>query len=174
MAILEILKYTIPSIVVLLTAYFLVKRFLDNSEKKRLLELKYEQQKITQQTVVPIRMQAYERLMLLLERTAPNHVVLRVNTPGMGVRELQTAMTANIRDEFEHNLSQQIYISSEAWELIKNAKEEMVNTINTSAAEAGEDVAVFVGKILERWTIYKQTSSAIALEFLKKEFNERF
>lgn len=172
---LEILKYTVPAIIVGLTAYFIIKRFVDNEQKKTILQIKEAQQNQALKTITPVRLQAYERLALFLERMNPNNLVLRCYQPGMNVKALQNAMVHNIRDEFEHNLSQQIYISNQAWDLIRNAKEEMINLINSSAVKLSTDASPteLAGVIFE--SIAKgKTPAETALQFLKDEIHFYF
>jgi hypothetical protein len=129
LALYELLKYTIPSLVVLATAYYLLKMFLDKETEKTQMQMRLDVQKIS----LPIRMQAYERLVLLLERIEPAGLLVRTNLPGMNASQLQSALIQSIRSEFEHNLSQQLYISTKAWEMVRNAREETIKRINTAA-----------------------------------------
>ena len=113
--------------------YLLVKRYFDNQQKQQLLQMKLDERRETLRTVTPIRLQAYERMALFLERISPNSLVLRCYQPGMDLKLLQGVMTKNIRDEWEHNLSQQVYLSPELWANIREAKDEMINLVNSSA-----------------------------------------
>ena len=113
--------------------YLLVKRYFDNQQKQQLLQMKLDERRETLRTVTPIRLQAYERMALFLERISPNSLVLRCYQPGMDLKLLQGVMTKNIRDEWEHNLSQQVYLSPELWASIREAKDEMINLVNSSA-----------------------------------------
>ena len=132
--ILEILKYTFPSVVTFLTAYFILKVFLEAEHEKKQLEVRIENFK----TALPIRLQAYERLALFLERISPNSLIHRVNKPGMNARDMQLALISNIRLEFEHNLAQQIYVSGPTWMQIIQVKEEIVSIINRVAVDMPE------------------------------------
>ncbi|MBU0764099.1 MAG: hypothetical protein KJ607_04610 [Bacteroidetes bacterium] len=96
----EILKYTIPSIVVLLTAYFLIKTMLDNEQKKLIREIRMKNQRM----VTPVRLQSYERITLLLERISPESMIMRIQQPKMTVAQLHAQLLSTIRSEFEHNL----------------------------------------------------------------------
>ena len=98
-----------------------------------MLQMKIDEHKESLKVVTPIRLQAYERMALYLERISPNSLILRTFRPGMDIKALQTAMTKSIRDEWEHNLSQQVYLTTESWNRIREAKEEMINLINGSA-----------------------------------------
>ena len=113
--------------------YLLVKRYFDNQQKERLLQMKLDERNETLKVVTPIRLQAYERMALFLERISPNSLVLRCYQPGMDLRLLQGVMTKNIRDEWEHNLSQQVYLSPNLWAQIREAKDEMINLVNSAA-----------------------------------------
>ena len=113
--------------------YMLAKRYFDQQQKLQLLQAKLDERRETLKVVTPIRLQAYERMALFLERIAPNSLVLRCYQPGMDLKLLQGVMTKNRRDEWEHNLSQQVYLSEDTWIHIREAKEEMINLVNASA-----------------------------------------
>ena len=134
------MKYLLLSIAMLATLalaglifYLLVKRYFDNQQKEHLLQMKLDERREALKTVTPIRLQAYERMALFLERISPDSLVLRCYQPGMNLRLLQGVMTKNIRDEWEHNLSQQVYLSPGTWARIREAKDEMVNLVNSAA-----------------------------------------
>jgi hypothetical protein len=122
--------YSIPAVILLITVYTVLKSFFRNEERKRMYELKMN----TQKTSLPIRLQAYERMILLLERLAPNNLIWRVKKSGMSASALQAALLMEIRSEFDHNLSQQLYVSPSAWNMVKNSKEEIIKLINISHA----------------------------------------
>jgi hypothetical protein len=168
----QTLACLLPSLVVLAVAYFLVKSFLEHEEKKRGLDIRLEMQK----TTLPIRMQAYERLVLLLERMQPSNLLIRVSAPGMNARQLQAALTTNVRDEFDHNLSQQLYISAQAWELIRSSKEETVKLINAAASGLDESAsATDLGSaLLSRSLEIEKLPVQKAMDFLKTEAREIF
>ncbi|MCD4747721.1 MAG: hypothetical protein K8R58_15605 [Bacteroidales bacterium] len=168
----DILKYILPAGIVFAVTYFLIKSFLDNEQKKRTIDIEVSTKKI----ITPIRLQAYERIVLLLERISPNNLILRVNKPGIMAFHLQTSLIKTIREEFDHNLSQQLYLSSEAWELIKNAKEEVIKLINTAAAGLNETSSGIdlVKIILDMESRIKNTPINIALEYVKNEVRSIF
>jgi hypothetical protein len=174
MELLEILKYLIPSVVVFATSYFSIYLFLNNETKKKQFEIK----SASMETILPIKLQAYERLVLFLERISPNSLILRVHQSGNTALYFQTALINTIREEFEHNLSQQLYISSSAWELVKNAKEEVVSIINTAAAKLSENELAssedLSRKIFEITIQMEKVPTATALEKLKTEIRQIF
>jgi hypothetical protein len=127
--------------------------------------------------IVLLRLQAYERLALLLERINFASVISRVRTPNMLSSELQYAIVKNIREEFEHNLSQQIYVSSSAWNLIVQAKEEMMKTVNLIGTQLPPEASA--GQLINALFSGIQNANAPlpteqALEFLKAECRELF
>jgi len=130
-----LIVFTLPPLVVAYTAYILIKKFLQREQNLKLLDIKISNQKDT----LPLRLQAYERMALYLERISPNHMLLNQYTHGMTVRDFQRSLITMVRDEFEHNLAMQIYISPALWNIIRNTKEDVVNQINRSAAAINPD-----------------------------------
>lgn len=169
---LEILKYVLPSLVVLATSYLLVERFIENERNHRNMVYRRESQGLT----TPVRLQAYERLVLFLERISTNALIMRVHKSGMSAKLLQAELLKAIRTEYEHNLSQQIYISPAAWELIKNAKEETIKLINTAAINVPEEASgVDLGKlVLEVSMKIDKMPTQVAIDFLKQEARQIF
>lgn len=154
--------------------YLLVKRYFDNEQKERLLQMKIDERRETLKVVTPIRLQAYERMALFLERINPDSLVLRCYQPGMDLKLLQGVMTKNIRDEWEHNLSQQVYLAPGTWARIREAKDEMVNLVNSSAVTLTDtdDPTRLAATIFASAAKHLPTDKA--LEELHKEINELF
>lgn len=172
-ALVEILKIILPAGAVFVAVYFLVQRFLDNDQKRREFELK----KSTQAAITPLKIQAYERIVIFLERIHPNSLVIRVNKHGLTAQQLQKELVTTIKTEYEHNLSQQIYMSYNAWELVKTAKEEIIKLINISASKVaadsnGSDLAIMILNITAN--VDKKLPNEVALEFVKKEVAQTF
>ncbi|MBN8862396.1 MAG: hypothetical protein J0H92_03450 [Sphingobacteriales bacterium] len=82
----------------------------------------------------PLQLQAYERLVMLSERIAIPNLISRVNTSGISAREMQLLLLESIKQEYEYNTSQQIYVSPVAWEAVRNLKEQNMLIINQVAA----------------------------------------
>ena len=154
--------------------YLLVKRYFDNQQKERLLQMKIDERRETLKVVTPIRLQAYERMALFLERISPDSLVLRCWQPGIDLKLLQGVMTKNIRDEWEHNLSQQVYIDTDTWAHIREAKDEMINLVNSSAVTLTDtdDPTRLAASIFA--SAAQQRPTDRALEILHKEINELF
>ncbi|MDZ7741720.1 MAG: hypothetical protein U5Q03_08230 [Bacteroidota bacterium] len=170
--VLEILKYVIPSLVVLGAVYLMLREFVRREERKMFFEMKSARQKST----LPVRLQAYERMILLLERISPENLVMRVNKAGMDAQQLKGALIRAIREEYEHNLSQQLYISNEAWSRVRNAKEAMINMINASGSEMKDKAtaADFTGTLFEKYLNQKKTTISSSMDFIKEEMRKEF
>ena len=162
---LVIILAVVPSLIIAAVAYFIVRYFIENEQKKRILELKFD----AKRHVLPMRLQAYERMAMFLERIEPNQLIFRVNNPELTAYQMQTILLATIRSEYEHNLSQQIYISAETWDTIKNAKERVVNIINLSAGKLpdGAMATDLHTQIFE--AVAESSPTASAMLQLKKE-----
>lgn len=129
--VLQIVGYIVPALVVFGATYIVLRAFLDRESKMRLIE--YKQNKLRE--ALPVRLQAYERLTVFLERIALHNLLPRVRKAEMNVGDFRMSLINNIRMEYEHNISQQIYISTEAWAMIRAAKEEIISIINRNAME---------------------------------------
>ena len=169
---LELLKYTLPALIVFLTAFVLIRGFIKSDEQRRESELTES----TQKTVLPLRLQAYERMALLLERISPESLVMRVNKPGMNARQLHGELLSSIRAEYEHNLSQQVYISTEAWEKIRTARSNVINLVNAANDQVKEDATAITlsQKIFEQVLQLKSPPIQEALDYLKEEIRELY
>lgn len=128
--ILEIIKTTVPALIVFLTVWFLFKEYNKNDYSVKLHELKRK----TSETILPIRLQAYERMALFGERINLPKLLFRIRTESMTASDLSMALMVAIDQEFEHNVSQQIYFSPELWQIILMAKNEAVG-ISLKVAE---------------------------------------
>lgn len=169
---LEILKYVLPSVVVLLTAYFLLKQFMDIQLRREMMEIRKRQQ----QDSNPIRLQAYERMVLFLERITPSSIVMRLNQPNQRARDLHQELLSTIRAEFDHNLTQQIYISRSAWEGVKRAKEETIKLVNIAASKVDDNApAIELSKtLLEMSMQIEKLPTQLAVDLLKEEVRTLF
>jgi len=171
--IVEILKFTLPSLFVFLTAYFMFKQFVEREDKQHHRTLRAEYHKIA----LPLRLQAYERLTLLMERISLTNLIPRVRESYMTSRDLQQVINSSIREEFEHNVSQQVYVSKEVWEVCSFCKDETLKFVNlvsqTVPAEAESTVlakAIFEQMMQNNRTIPTQK----ALNAIKDEISTLF
>jgi len=167
----EIVKIILPAGIVFLTTYYLVKNFLDHESRKKSLDLKLANQSV----LTPLRLQAYERIVLFLERINPSSMVMRANK-NTSASMLQGELLKTIRSEFEHNLSQQIYMSNKAWDAVVKAKEETIKLINVAASRVNADAT---GMELAQTVIavssqLSELPTKVAIDLLKKEIGKEF
>lgn len=141
-----------------------------NEERKRQWELRRESQK----AISPIRMRAYERLALLLERTTPEHMLMGLDLTGMTVMQLQQHLLQTIRMEYEHNMSQQVYVSEEVWTLVMNARDQMAAFVVgiTSQLPPDADAMTYAKVLLTAYSSNGLTPTDKALSELKEEAKE--
>jgi hypothetical protein len=170
--ILEIIKYTLPSFIVFFTAHTILKQWKENEEKKGLIELR----KQTTQQINPLRLQAYERAVLFLERISPPNLIMRISKSSVSAGELHTELLNTIRAEFEHNLTQQVYMNTASWEALKRGKEETIKLINISAAKinASEDAVELSKIILETAMQMEKLPTQLAIDVIKSEVRTLF
>ena len=88
-----------------------------------------------------MRLQAYERLVLLAERISLPGLISRIGPLDVSAKEMQLLLLQTIRQEFDHNVSQQIYVSAEAWDAVRNLKEQNMLVINQVASFLPEEAS---------------------------------
>jgi hypothetical protein len=168
----EIFKITLPSIVVFLTAYLIIRSFFERQEQEDQQKLKVN----VQEQVLPLRLQAYERMILFLERIHPDNLISRVRESNMTAADLQVALLKDIRNEYSHNLSQQLYVSEDAWVLTQNAKEEMIKLINLCYGHVKpDDSAMELTRIIINTLMQSDKSpTEPAIRYIKQEVGTLF
>lgn len=168
----EIFKIVIPAFIVMMTAYLLFDKMFVNEDKRRKAEL----QKKNQSVITPIRLRAYERIALLLERCHPAAMMLQVIQPGMTCIDAQSKLLAFIRAEYDHNISQQIYVSDELWEAVKASHDTIIKLINTTAQhfQPDDQATKYADVIIRMYAEVDENPSSVALSILKSETQELF
>jgi hypothetical protein len=159
---LNVIAYSLPALLVFLTVYFLFTRFLNQQLRMEGLKLQRDHAK----DMVPLKLQSYERLIMLCERMSVDPLMLRLAHPDLGVKELRQAMLIAIQQEFEHNLTQQLYVSENLWKIIKVAKEQMQTII--SAAD-GASTADFMDDLRTKISELKTDPVAFAVSAIRNE-----
>ena len=146
--ILEILKFTIPALVVFLTVFYLIRHYIQGQLSMQKMKIQEEQQKST----MALRLQAYERLILLCERMSLDQLLLRLRTKDMNGDDLKNVLMLAIKQEFDHNLSQQLYVSPKLWEILSAARDQILELIYLAAREeGGKDAERYSRKLLEMY-----------------------
>lgn len=162
----------VPIALVLVGVYLLISSFL----KKQQLEQSFYLKKQSLDTILPLRIQAYERMTLFLERISPNNLLLRLYENAQHVGDFQQILLREVREEYYHNLAQQIYLSTDLWEDISKAMNEVMVLVNTSAAELSTDRPALdlSKKIFEKVIHEEKNPTQDALLRLKKEVQALF
>ncbi len=171
-ALIEFGKMILPAGAVLYAMYLTVRMFVRKEYDKRLIDIKLKNTEI----VLPIRLQAYERISLFLERIMPKNIIVRLNTSDLSAPEFHQMLLNEIREEYSHNLSQQVYMSEESWNLVKSAMEEIVMLINESAGdlEEGAKSIDLARKVFDKVYEKPQLNADVALSFVKEEIQRTF
>lgn len=170
--VLQIALILIPAGLVLATAVFMLKKIAERDVRNLNIEMKRDRQN----HLLPLRLDAYQRLVLFCERINPNALVMRIHNPGLPALAFQQKLLAAIREEYDHNVAQQIFISTEAWDVVTRAKEETIKIINMAGKDC--DGAAFADslaqKIFEICGQLEELPTDIAVKGLKKELHTMF
>ena len=163
----KLFAYLLPAVVTGAVAFYFFRLHTNNEEGRR----RYLLQKDTQSNTLPIRLQAYERLALFLERISIPNLVVRVAPKSTDKGDYENLLIKSIENEFEHNLSQQIYMTDQCWSIIKAAKNATIQTIRKASISESDTSHKLREDILNA-TMDKQSPSATALSFVKKEIGD--
>lgn len=168
----DLLKLLVPAGLVLYGMYLTVKLMLEREAEKNRVELKNRYAT----DVTPLRLQAYERMALFLERITPSNLLLRLSGQATLALEFQQVLLREIREEYNHNVSQQIYMSQTVWEEVQNSMNEVVLLINEAAGEIAPDApALDLSKKIFDKIIQKNTQpTAAGLKAVKDEVQTVF
>ena len=158
---LESIAYILPAVVTGLVAYYMFNGFIKQQDSEKKLELLSERKKDT----LPIKLQAYERMLLFCERINPVKMLVRIKPLSENTHDYLQLLIANVEQEFEHNFVQQIYVSDDLYCCVdKNAiinKIKQVSETSNSANGLRENVIIYYAKTLP------PTDTAIS--FIKNE-----
>jgi len=168
----DLAKILLPAALLLYAMYLTTKTFLSKDFEKRLIDMKIK----NTETVLPIRLQAYERMCLFLERISPHNLVVRVNEPTFTVGMLHQTLLREIREEYSHNMSQQIYMSDQSWSLIKSSMDQVINIINVASEGLPRDArGIELAKsVFDKLLQLPEDPTSKSLKFLKNEIQKVF
>ena len=166
--ILDLFLSLLPAIIVAAIAYYFFKGHIDNENKRRQFLL----QKNLQKEAFPIRLQAYERMALFLERISPSKLLIRTPPTSSNKEDYESLLIATIEQEFEHNLSQQIYVSDKCWDIINAAKNTTIQLIRKANMLEKTDSANKLREVILTELMDRQPPSNAALAYIKNEVSE--
>jgi cell division protein FtsN len=158
----------LPALVVGVIAFYFFQMHIKNEENRRRFILRQENQK----TALPLRLQAYERMALFLERISLGKLLLRVKPAGRNIEDYENLLAQTIDMEFEHNLAQQIYLSGECWNVIKTAKNATIGMIRKAGKREDVENAEKLREILLTNLMDQASPTDAALEYIKKDLRK--
>lgn len=176
--------FVVPAIAFFASVYYFTNKWIEIQRDKLKTQTALASKQVSSSNPVtvnenkklffPMQVDAVQRIVLFLERIAPNNLIMRLNNPGLPARAFQQVLLDNIRSEYEHNLAQQIFISPDAWHLVKSSKEDLVKIINMAATQLpGTATCIDLSRAIFEITAQlsaQPTDRAIA--FLKAELNK--
>jgi hypothetical protein len=163
--IIELLSYTLPAVVTGLVAVYFFKTYVANEDNRRNFLLRKENQK----AALPLRLQAFERLVLFLERISLSKLLVRIPPTGKDTLKYSHKLITIIEQEFEHNLAQQIYVSETAWKAVVTSKNLMIKMIRTTADKKEIENADQLRAFILENELKNDSPTQAALSFLKLE-----
>lgn len=168
--IIELLSFTLPAIVTGLVAIYFFKTYVANEDNRRNFLLRKENQK----AALPLRLQAFERLVLFLERISLNKLLVRIAPTGKDALKYSHKLITIIEQEFEHNLAQQIYVSETAWKAVVTSKNLMIKIIRTTADKKEIENADQLRAFILENELKNDSPTNAAISFLKLEAQKSF
>ena len=166
--IIDLVLYAIPALITGIIAYYFFKEHTKNEDGRRRFLLHRDMQV----NAMPTRLQAYERMTLFLERINPNKLLIRVAPKSSNKETYESLLIATIEQEYEHNLSQQIYMSDECWGIISAAKNATIQLIRKASLLEKSTTANKLREVILTEMMERRAPSDAALSYIKKEVSE--
>lgn len=166
--IIEILAYTLPSLITGSVAYYLFNLYFKEQQNTR----RWLLQKDAQKDALPLRLQAYERMTLFLERISLTKLLVRISPISTDKMDYGNLIIDHVEQEFEHNLTQQIYMSDECWSIITTAKNATIQMIRKTIITEEIKDADALRNVLLNDLLDKQSPSNTALAYIKNEVSQ--
>ncbi|HTO38725.1 MAG TPA: hypothetical protein VL021_09900 [Brumimicrobium sp.] len=172
----EYVTYIIVALIPALAILYTVRSFLKKHNEKDIIRLEATLRTERQKFFLEPRSDAYQRVVLFLERITPHNLIMRLHNNNKGATLFQTELLNNIRSEYDHNVAQQLFISPSAWDLVKKSKEETIKIINVAAQQLEDDATAIdlSRKIFEIVAEVGELPTEIAINAIKKEFQSLF
>ncbi|MBQ0769563.1 MAG: hypothetical protein KBT58_09740 [Bizionia sp.] len=163
----NLLMYTIPALITGVIAYFFFREHIKNENNRR----HFLMHKDFKKEALPLRLQAYERMTLFLERMVPSKLLIRVAPHSSDKNDYEKLLIDSIEQEFEHNLSQQIYLTGDCWSIIVAAKNTTIQLIRKANMSEKTDTANKLREVILTEMMEKQAPSSTALAYIKEEIS---
>ncbi|WP_047545697.1 hypothetical protein [Psychroserpens sp. Hel_I_66] len=164
----NLLMFIIPALITGAIAYLFFREFVENETNRR----DYLIRKDLQKDSLPMRLQAYERISLFLERIKPSKLLIRVTPNSSNKEDYEALLIANIEQEFDHNLAQQIYVTDKCWSITSTAKNATIQMIRKATLSDKVDNADKLREVIITDMMDKRAPSDAALSFIREEVSE--
>jgi len=168
---LDIIKLIIAGLVVFFAGWYVIREYLGQESAKGKMELKRANLSHT----LPLKLQAYERITLFLERINPSNLLVRLHVAGLSAREMQNVILSDIRAEYQHNISQQIYVSDTSWNIVRKMKDETIAMVHNAVSGLPDNAsAVELSKVILSHFANLQDDNPyeVALQIVKREVQQ--
>ncbi|MGC1206225.1 MAG: hypothetical protein WA839_15250 [Flavobacteriaceae bacterium] len=166
--IIDLFLFAIPALITGIIAYYFFKEHTKNEDGRR----RYLLKKDMQVNAMPLRLQAYERMALFLERVTPSKLLIRIAPISSNKGDYEALLIQSIEQEFEHNLSQQIYVSDKCWSIITAAKNATIQLIRKASLSEKTNTANKLREVILTEMMERQAPSDAALSFIKDEVSD--
>ncbi len=169
----ELCKWAIPTTGIVLIAYFALRRPIVIEKLRQANRSEETTRKVLGPILTPAKMAALERLTLLMQRITPEALIMRQEVGLMNASQLQIALLSSIREEFDHNCSQQLYVNDDTWETVVKAKDAIISAINRLASSTPVDApaVVLAEKLISFYAALEDTPTEEAIDTIKEEMN---
>ncbi|WP_345950307.1 hypothetical protein ABDD95_02385 [Mucilaginibacter sp. PAMB04274] len=169
---LDILKLTVAGVGIVLVAFYLFKPYMDKTQRLQVLELK----KAADNQTLPLRLQAYERIVLFVERINPANLLVRLNGSAYSAADLLRLAVQEVNDEYQHNITQQVYVSSRAWAVVRRLKDDTIGLLNGTLRSLPENATglEFSRALLTHLSQLENNPYEIAAGMIHKDLEELF
>ena len=165
---LDIIKFSISGLIVFFSGWYVIREYLSQDTINSSREIK----KANIAHTLPLKLQAYERITLFLERINPANMLVRLHVAGLSAREMQNVILSDIRAEYQHNISQQIYVTDTSWNVVRKMKEETISMIHNAVIGLPENAsAIELSKIVlsHLANLQEENPYELALRIVKRE-----
>lgn len=166
--IIQLLFYCVPAAITGVVAFYFFGKHTENEEGRRRYLLHREAQK----DALPVRLQAYERMTLFLERITPSNLIVNTAPIGNSKNDYEAMIIQQIETEYNHNIAQQIYMTEECWSIIKAAKNTTIQIIRKVAMSSKIDTADKLREAVLNEFMEKQAPSITAISYIKNEVSQ--
>lgn len=156
----------------LLAIYYVLKRDIQQFFNLKTIELNKE----SRTHLLPLRLQAHERLIIFIDRINPANLLVRLHQQGIGIATLQAGILNEVRSEYQHNITQQLYVGSVAWNVVRKLKDDTIAMINNAVQGLPADAnGIELSKaILQHMASIDENPYDLTIELIKKDIQQLF